>query len=333
MTAAVPSPDSDNSFSRAIALWRDEQTREAPSPEAGERGYAAPERERPLMGYAPYAIALTLALGVGAAAASLATAPALTDSIEMVAAVDARQMGMATNLDPTGAQKKAATLSRDVGSLKSEIARLQKALDQSRSNQAALTKQTAGQAASNQDEVKSLKGEIANLQKTLEATRESSANKIEQLSARVEKSKDDAAHVAELRERLDRVEKQASVEKARPVRETERRAEAAPETTGSLGRDVPAPAPVVEQPEREAKARSDGEPDARTRDAGGQIVRNWTVREVVRGVALLEGRHGMIEVVRGARAPGMGRIRSIERRDGQWVVVTDRGLVIERNEL
>ena len=41
----------------------------------------------------------------------------------------------------------------------------------------------------------------------------------------------------------------------------------------------------------------------------------------------------MIEVVRGARAPGMGRVRSIERRDGQWVVVTDRGIVLERNEL
>lgn len=320
MTAALPDPNSENSFSRAIALWRAEQrTREAPTPEAGERLTVEPGRS--LLSYAPYALAVILALGAGATAASLATAPALTDSIDTVAAVDARQMGMATNLDPTGAQNKTVKLSRDVGALKSEITRLQKALDQSRAAQNQLTRQAAGQAAAGQDEVKSLKAEIAGLQKTLEATRESSATKIEQLSARVEQSKGDAAHLAELRERLDRVEKQSSSEKLRPAKEMDRRAEAAPETTGSVSRD-PAPAAA------DAKPR-----DERTLDAGGQIVRNWTVREVVRGVALLEGRHGMIEVVRGARAPGMGRIRSIERRDGQWVVVTDRGLVIERNEL
>ena len=325
MTAALPSPDSDNSFGRAIDLWRAEQA-EAPFPEAGERGYPYAEPRSAFRTYAAYGVALVLVLGVGAAAASLATAPALTDSLDTVAAVDARAMGVGTNLDPTGQQKKSAALSRDVGALKSEITRLQKALDQSRANQSAMTKQAAGQAASNQDEVKSLKSEIANLQKTLETTRESSSSKIEQLNAKVEQSKGDAAHLAELRDRLDRIEKQAATDKASAAREPERRAEVAPtvrdagpETTGSIG-SAARPAETADR-------------DQKPRDAGGQIVRNWTVREVVRGVALLEGRHGMIEVVRGARAPGMGRIRSIERRDGQWVVVTDRGLVLERNEL
>lgn len=331
MTAALPSPDSDNSFGRAIAIWRAEQTAQD-VPEAGERP-ATLEPERSLLSYAPYAVALVLALGAGATAASLATAPALTDSIETVAAVDARQMGMATNLDPSGAQKKAATLSRDVGALKSEISRLQKALDQSRSSQAQLSKQAAGQAAAGQDEVKSLKAEIASLQKTLDASREASSAKIEQLSARVEKSKDDAAHVAELRERLDRVEKQASLEKARSAKEIEKKAEAAPEVTGSISRDDKPTAPSAAAPEERDAKRDEKPRDERGLDAGGKIVRNWTVREVVRGVALLEGRYGMIEVVRGARAPGIGRVRSIERRDGQWVVVTDRGLVIERNDL
>lgn len=321
MTAALPSPDSDNSFGRAIDLWRSEQV-EAPFPEAGERGYGYAEPRSSFRTYAAYGVALALVLGVGAAAASLATAPALTDSLDTVAAVDARAMGVGTNLDPTGQQKKSAALSRDVGTLKSEIARLQKALDQSRANQSAMTKQAAGQAASNQDEVKSLKSEIANLQKTLETSREASTSKIDQLNAKVEQAKGDAAHLAELRDRLDRVEKQAATDKA----STERRAETAsaardsgPETTGSIS--------------AQARPAEAADRDDRSRDAGGQIVRNWTVREVVRGVALLEGRHGMIEVVRGARAPGMGRVRSIERRDGQWVVVTDRGLVLERNEL
>jgi hypothetical protein len=345
MTDALPKPsDSEPSFSRALTLWRNDTRREAPSPEAGER-LERPLDGRGLASYAPYAVALTLALGAGAAFASLATAPALTDSIDTVAALDARTMGLAKNLDPSGQQAKASTLNRDVGTMKAEITRLQRALDQSRTNQSAQSKAAAGQAASNQEEVRSLKAEIAALQKTLEATRDGAANKIEQLSARIEQSKGDAGRVAELRDRLDRMEKQASAERP-AAREGERRAEA-PETTGSVGTN-----PQDERPRSlDARAQELGERDAdqvetaespepapaqrevAARDAGGQVIRNWTVREVYRGVALLESRRGMIEVVRGARAPGIGRVRSIERRDGQWVVVTDRGVVLQRREL
>lgn len=302
MTKALPSPSrSEPSFSRALAQWRGETGQDRPAHDASRE---LNEPERSILSFAPYALALVLVLGVGATAASIATAPNLSDSLETVTAIDARAMGLAADLDPTGQHKKAATLSKDVGSLKSEIVRLQRALDQSKSNQTALTKQAAGQAASNQDEVKSLKNEIAELQKTLESTRDQSAKKIEALAARVEQPSQDAARVAELQQRIDRMERQAS--------ETPQKVAANhdPETTGSIG-------PRVEKPEAPQPP----------------IVRNWQVREVVRGVALLEGREGLMEVVRGARAPGIGRVRSIERRDGQWVVVTDRGLVIERGEL
>lgn len=309
MTDALPSPSqSDRSFSRALALWRGRSGGEAPIPEAEERSVELGEPDRSILSFAPYALALVLVLGVGATAASIATAPDLSDSIDSVTAIDARAMGLAADLDPSGQQRKAATLTKDVGALKSEITRLNRALDQSKSSQAALSKQAAGQAAAGQDEVRVLKGQIAELQKTLEATREQSAQRIEQLSAKVEQPTHDAAKVAELQQRLDRVERDAAEKAADKAPKTTVAArEPEPETTGSL----------AEKPRA---------PDA-------PIVRNWTVRDVERGVALLEGRHGMIEVVRGARAPGMGRIRSIERRDGQWVVVTDRGLVIERSEL
>lgn len=348
MTAALPKPSgSESSFSRALTLWRDGQRREAPIPETGERAFAVPA-ERSVMAYAPYAVALALALGAGAAAASLATAPALTDSLETVTAVDARSMGLAANLDPSGQRSKAASLNRDVGTLKTEIARLQRALDQARSNQAAQSKAVAGQAASSQEEVKGLKSEIAKLQTTLETTRDAAASKIDSLSAKIDQSKEDAGRLAEIRERLDRMEKQASSEKLAPVREPERRAEsarldAAPEATGSVSQGPRGEEPrtledraqevrAQEAPAQEPAARDENPRETAARDMG-PVVRNWTVREVVRGVALLEGRRGMIEVVRGARAPGMGRVRSIERRGGQWVVVTDKGLVLERNEL
>lgn len=320
MTAALPKPDS--SFSRAIADWKADGADQTSYDGVGafDRPYAP---ERPRWAFAPYALAAALAIGAGAAAASFATAPALTDSLDTVAALDARAIGLDANIDPSGQQKKTAALNKDMGALKTEIARLQKALDQAKSSQSTLSRTTANAAANSQDEVRALKGEIANLQKTLDTTREQSAAKIEGLSAKLDQSKGDAQRVAEMQERLERMEKQTAAEvrqaaaeaKQAAERQSEKRLARAddPQTTGSVSRD-----------ERNAgdKPRDDA-----------KVVRNWTVREVNRGVALLEGRYGSIEVERGARVPGMGRIRSVERRDGQWVVVTDRGIVLERTEL
>lgn len=320
MTAALPKPAS--SFSRAIADWKadgaDQTSSSFDDIDPLERPYAP---ERPRRAFAPYALAAALAIGAGAAAASFATAPALTDSLDTVAALDARAIGLDSNIDPSGQQKKTAALNKDMSALKTEIARLQKALDQARSNQSTLSKTAANAAANSQDEVRALKGEVASLQKTLEATREQSATKIEGLSAKLDQSKGDAQRVAEMQERLDRMEKQAAAEtraseaKLAAERQSEKRLARAddPQATGSVSRDDRGSA---EKPRDDAK-----------------VVRNWVVRDVNRGVALLEGRYGSIEVERGARVPGMGRIRSVERRDGQWVVVTDRGLVLERTEL
>jgi hypothetical protein len=58
------------------------------------------------------------------------------------------------------------------------------------------------------------------------------------------------------------------------------------------------------------------------------IVEGWVVRDVYRGVALLQGRRlGTIEVEAGDSIPGVGRIESIKRQDGRWVVVTPKGLI------
>jgi hypothetical protein len=58
------------------------------------------------------------------------------------------------------------------------------------------------------------------------------------------------------------------------------------------------------------------------------ILEGWVVRDVYRGVALLQGRRlGTIEVEAGDSIPGVGRIESIKRQDGRWVVVTPKGLI------
>jgi predicted nucleic acid-binding Zn-ribbon protein len=273
--------------SRELTLWRDE-------PPTGQRAFMAP----PLKRFLPYALGAALLLGGGFSMANFATAPSLTDGVEEVTAIDARRMGLASNLDPAGSEKRSAALSRDVGALKNEIVRLQKALVQAKTGQAALTKTAAGQAATNQDEVRALKTEIAALTKTLGETRDVSTAKIDALQAKVEQGKQDEAHLAELRERLDKIEK-ANAELAA-------KRDDGPATTGSVAKPEPAATPAT------------------------PVVKGWTLREVYDDVAVLEGRRGTIEVERGASAPGVGRVKSIERRAGEWVVVTDRGLILQR---
>ena len=57
---------------------------------------------------------------------------------------------------------------------------------------------------------------------------------------------------------------------------------------------------------------------------------DWILRDVGHGGALIEGRRGVYEVYAGDPVPGLGRIDAIRRQDGRWVVVTSRGLIVER---
>jgi hypothetical protein len=53
----------------------------------------------------------------------------------------------------------------------------------------------------------------------------------------------------------------------------------------------------------------------------------YVLRDVYRGVAVVEGRRGLLEVAPGDTLPGAGRVRAIERRNRQWVVVTTSGVI------
>ncbi len=58
-----------------------------------------------------------------------------------------------------------------------------------------------------------------------------------------------------------------------------------------------------------------------------QLLQDWVVRDVYRGIALVEGPQGAIEVVPGDVLPGAGTVRAIERRGDGWIVLTSRGFV------
>ncbi len=120
---------------------------------------------------------------------------------------------------------------------------------------------------------------------------------------RVERAQIEAAtKMAHVADAVDRLEKKAIVAAAAP---------AAPETTGSIAASPPAAA--------EAKLPE-------------KILPDWIVQDVRGGHALVENsRGGVFHVAAGGILPGLGRIESIKRQAGQWVVVTASGLITEHN--
>jgi hypothetical protein len=104
------------------------------------------------------------------------------------------------------------------------------------------------------------------------------------------------ARIAEAVDRLEKERKSAVAAAAAP-------AAAAPEITGTVPNGPSAPA--------EAK-----------------ILPNWILHGVRGRHALVENRHGdLFEITDDSTLPGVGRVEGIKRQDGQWVVVTARGLI------
>jgi hypothetical protein len=119
------------------------------------------------------------------------------------------------------------------------------------------------------------------------------------------------AQYSKLVERLDRVERaQSAALKADASKIEASKTEAAlpKETTGSVMPPGITPLPPAAVP--------------------GAAVAGWSVRDVYRGVAMLQSRAGgMIQVEPGDVLPGLGRIETIRRQDGRWVVMTSRGMI------
>lgn len=58
-----------------------------------------------------------------------------------------------------------------------------------------------------------------------------------------------------------------------------------------------------------------------------RLIEDWVVRRVSGGVAVIQGSAGPIEVATGDIVPGIGRIESIRRQGGRWVVLTKSGMI------
>jgi hypothetical protein len=128
-----------------------------------------------------------------------------------------------------------------------------------------------------------------------------------------------STQIARLAERLDRAERAQADQPSRlsklseAIERLERRiaSAASPETTGSIAKS------------QQQVPSADASASAKT-----QILDGWALRGVYNGVALVQGRYGMIEVEPGDSLPGLGRVENIRRQDGRWVVVTAKGLIV-----
>jgi hypothetical protein len=121
------------------------------------------------------------------------------------------------------------------------------------------------------------------------------------------------AKVADRLASLERAQAEPAAKLARLAETVERldkRAAAAPEITGSIAKPaqpqpIAAPAPAAER-----------------------ILSDWIVRDVRNGRALVESRYGGLFMVgSGSNLPGLGRVEAVQRRDGEWIVVTAKGTI------
>jgi hypothetical protein len=143
--------------------------------------------------------------------------------------------------------------------------------------------------------------ELATLKNSLDgATRGANGQfaKIADRLDRVERGQaEPAAKLTHIADAVDRLEKKSVMAAA-----------SAPETTGSIG----APASVE-------GAKTD------------KLLQDWVVQDARRGHALVASRYGgVFDVTVGSVLPGLGHVQTIKRQDGEWVVLTDKGLITER---
>jgi hypothetical protein len=126
------------------------------------------------------------------------------------------------------------------------------------------------------------------------------------------------AKITETVERIERAER----------KEAERREKIATTQAAAAVAAAP-PAPQAQAPAPEVTG-SINPPALSAGRPVKPVVPGWTLRRVVDGGAVVGGPFGVIEIEPGERVPGLGRIEEIRREDGRWVVVTQKGLIVQR---
>lgn len=207
-----------------------------------------------------------------------------------------------------------------------------------------------------------MKASLAAMQENLEASRAQTHMAIIEFTARVDKlDKEAGARMAaagrQTIERFERMDREVSArigEVSRAVAQTAQRLDKleqrpAPPVASVSPAPLPTfaqPAPIIPAPPA-ALAPQAAAPAApplpplaipsettqvaptppRSARASRIPVNGYVLRDVRDGVAVLEGHTGMRQVTLGDAIPGAGTVRAIQKRGGEWVVVTSIGVI------
>jgi hypothetical protein len=148
-----------------------------------------------------------------------------------------------------------------------------------------------------------LRTELAGLKTSIDAGAKGTSGQLAKLAERIERAEraqaEPTTKITKAIESLERLEKRVDALTAR-------------EATGSVS--APQQNAAVNTPQQQQSPTT--------------VIPGWIVRDVYRGTAIVQGRgFGMMEVEAGDTIPGIGRVESIRRQNGHWVVVTSRGLI------
>ncbi|HEY5226150.1 MAG TPA: hypothetical protein VIJ06_05095 [Methylovirgula sp.] len=169
--------------------------------------------------------------------------------------------------------------------------------------------------ASSPEDARDMKKSLDGLRASVESVKIQTSASIAQLGMKVERLQRDEAKLQKPNEKLSRNEHTDS---------------AVPVTTGSISRSAtPHSVQVASAQAGTASPKAHAPTVSSTAQAKKtpKLLVNWVVRDVYRGVALIDGPEGTIEVARGDPIPGAGTVESIERKNGGWILVTSRGIV------
>jgi len=159
----------------------------------------------------------------------------------------------------------------------------------------------------NAQNLRALEKSVDAMKARLDAAKAETGASIAELAGKVEHmQREPTAKLQQVVERLDRIERQT----------------AAPPAASAAA--APGKAAI---PNRTQVAMVEPKLDPLEKQKRPQLIRNWVVRDVYDGVALVENAEGSLEVALGETIPGAGTVKSIERRGGGWVIITNRGLV------
>ena len=171
---------------------------------------------------------------------------------------------------------------------------------------------------------KELRAKIAELTLEMQAVR-SQMNKVAQDTRAIQTQASTGAAAAQTVARVEKLEKELAAKLDSQVARVERleRLAADPIVTSSI--------PKGEQKERGQPTSAAGAPapvrqGLRTPDPTMKPSQ-FVLRGVHNGVAMVQTRRGMLEVAPGDTIPGVGRVRSIEKMDGRWVLVMQDGYI------